>query len=139
MAKKYELGLDLNTMSPFKSYFLGLMWADGWITSSGTECSLSSNDKEIEEINNILDLAQSIKDKKISPLVENKIIANLFFEPSTRTHYSFATAEARLGCKTIDFSPNSSSMKKGETFYDTIKTFESFGVDGLVIRDAKNQ
>ena len=47
MAKKYELGLDLNTMSPFKSYFLGLMWADGWITSSGSECSLSSNDKEI--------------------------------------------------------------------------------------------
>lgn len=54
MAKKYELGLDLNTMSPFKSYFLGLMWADGWITSSGSECSLSSNDKEIEEINNII-------------------------------------------------------------------------------------
>lgn len=100
---------------------------------------LRLQDLSIEEINNILDLAQSIKDKKISPLVENKIIANLFFEPSTRTHYSFATAEARLGCKTIDFSPNSSSMKKGETFYDTIKTFESFGVDGLVIRDAKNQ
>ena len=100
---------------------------------------LRLQDLSIEEINNILDLAQSIEDKKISPLVENKIIANLFFEPSTRTHYSFATAEARLGCKTIDFSPNSSSMKKGETFYDTIKTFESFGVDGLVIRDAKNQ
>lgn len=100
---------------------------------------LRLQDLSIEEINNILDLAQSIKDKKISPLVENKIIANLFFEPSTRTHYSFATAEARLGCKTIDFSPNSSSMKKGETFYDTIKTFESFGVDGLVIRDTKNQ
>lgn len=100
---------------------------------------LRLQDLSIEEINNILDLAQSIKDKEISPLVENKIIANLFFEPSTRTHYSFATAEARLGCKTIDFSPNSSSMKKGETFYDTIKTFESFGVDGLVIRDAKNQ
>ena len=100
---------------------------------------LRLQDLSIEEINNILDLAQSIKDKEISPLVENKIIANLFFEPSTRTHYSFATAEARLGCKTIDFSPNSSSMKKGETFYDTIKTFESFGVDGLVIRNAKNQ
>ena len=100
---------------------------------------LRLQDLSIEEINNILDLAQSIKDKEINPLVGNKIIANLFFEPSTRTHYSFATAEARLGCKTIDFSPNSSSMKKGETFYDTIKTFESFGVDGLVIRDAKNQ
>ena len=100
---------------------------------------LRLQDLSIEEINNILDLAQSIKNKEITPLVENKIIANLFFEPSTRTHYSFATAEARLGCKTIDFSPNSSSMKKGETFYDTIKTFESFGVDGLVIRDAKNQ
>lgn len=100
---------------------------------------LRLQDLSIEEINNILDLAQSIKNKEINLLVENKIIANLFFEPSTRTHYSFATAEARLGCKTIDFSPNSSSMKKGETFYDTIKTFESFGVDGLVIRDAKNQ
>ena len=54
MAKKYDLHFSLESLSPFKAYFLGLMWADGWITSNGNECALSSNDSEIEIINNIL-------------------------------------------------------------------------------------
>lgn len=54
MAKKYNLHFSLESLSPFKAYFLGLMWADGWITSNGNGCALSSNDSEIEIINNIL-------------------------------------------------------------------------------------
>lgn len=97
-------------------------------------------DLEVKEIEEILDDASAFKhgQKKVNYNGE-KIIANLFFEPSTRTHYSFETAELKLGCKTIDFAPESSSMKKGETLYDTIKTFESFGVDAVVIRHREDE
>ena len=97
-------------------------------------------DLEVEEIEKILENAAAFKSgqKKIN-YNGDKIIANLFFEPSTRTHYSFETAELRLGCKTIDFEAETSSMKKGETLYDTIKTFESFGIDALVIRHKEDE
>lgn len=95
---------------------------------------------EIKEIEELLKSATAFKSgkKKINYNGE-KIIANLFFEPSTRTHYSFETAELKLGCKTIDFAPESSSMKKGETLYDTVKTFESLGVDAVVIRHREDE
>ena len=97
-------------------------------------------DLEVKEIEEILDQAAAFKSgtKKIN-YNGDKIIANLFFEPSTRTHYSFETAELKLGCKTIDFAPESSSMKKGETLYDTVKTFESLGVDAVVIRHREDE
>ena len=92
-------------------------------------------DLEVEEIEKILENAAAFKSgqKKIN-YNGDKIIANLFFEPSTRTHYSFETAELRL-----DFEAETSSMKKGETLYDTIKTFESFGIDALVIRHKEDE
>ena len=97
-------------------------------------------DLEVEEIEEILENATAFKGgKKKINYNGDKIIANLFFEPSTRTHYSFETAELKLGCKTIDFEAETSSMKKGETLYDTIKTFESFGVDALVIRHSEDE
>ena len=93
----------------------------------------------VEEIQGILDHAFEFKAGKIYHGAEGKVVANLFFEPSTRTNYSFQTAELRLGCKVLAFQPQSSSMQKGETFYDTVKTFESFGVDAVVIRHTKNE
>lgn len=97
-------------------------------------------DLKVEEIEKILENAATFKSgqKKIN-YNGDKIIANLFFEPSTRTHYSFETAELKLGCKTIDFEAETSSMKKGETLYDTIKTFESFGIDAVVIRHKEDE
>lgn len=97
-------------------------------------------DLEVKEIEEILEQAAAFKSgiKKINYNGE-KIIANLFFEPSTRTHYSFETAELKLGCKTIDFAPESSSIKKGETLYDTVKTFESLGVNAVVIRHREDE
>ncbi len=65
----------------------------------------------------------------------DKVIALLFFEPSTRTHYSFDVAAKRLGMQVVTFESENSALKKGETFRDTVKTFESFQVDGFVIRD----
>ena len=96
---------------------------------------LKLDDLTVEEINEILDSATDFKkgSKKVNYNGE-KIIANLFFEPSTRTHYSFEVAELKLGCKTIDFTTETSSMKKGESLYDTVKTFESIGVNAVVIR-----
>mgnify|MGYP001044930994 FL=1 len=95
-------------------------------------------DLSVKEIDDILNTAQDIIDHKNNDKLDNKIVANLFFEPSTRTHYSFNTAEHKLNCKVLNFAPESSSINKGETFYDTIKVFESFGVDALVIRHKKD-
>lgn len=66
------------------------------------------------------------------------VVANLFFEPSTRTQYSFLMAEQKLGLNTMDFSAQTSSVQKGETLYDTVKTFEAIGVDAVVIRHPQN-
>ena len=86
-----------------------------------------------EEIKRILDDAMAFENGLQYDL-SNKIIANLFFEPSTRTQYSFQVAQAKLKMKSINFNPVGSSLTKGESFYDTVKTFASFGIDALVIR-----
>lgn len=91
------------------------------------------------EINEILDLAEEFKNGKDVDYKGKKVISNLFFEPSTRTHYSFDMAALRLGCRTQNFDAGNSSLKKGESLYDTVKTFESFGTDALVIRHVDNE
>ncbi|ARK31068.1 aspartate carbamoyltransferase catalytic subunit [Halalkalibacter krulwichiae] len=65
-------------------------------------------------------------------------IANLFFEPSTRTRYSFEVAEKMLGLHVLSFSEESSSVQKGESLLDTVKTFEAIGANALVIRHPEN-
>src|SRR5690625_1774806 len=65
-------------------------------------------------------------------LTKQIFVANLFFEPSTRTKTSFVVAERKLGLENLEFSTDTSSMKKGETLYDTTKTFEAIGADCLV-------
>lgn len=92
-----------------------------------------------DEIIAILDDALYLENGNGLNSCEGKIVANLFFEPSTRTQYSFQTAEEKLGCKVISFNAEASSLKKGESFYDTIKTFESFGIDALVIRSQQDE
>ncbi|WP_125605725.1 aspartate carbamoyltransferase catalytic subunit [Lapidilactobacillus bayanensis] len=63
---------------------------------------------------------------------------NLFFENSTRTHTSFEMAEQRLGLGVISFQPSSSSMTKGESLLDTLKTIQAIGVDLAVVRHQQN-
>jgi aspartate carbamoyltransferase catalytic subunit len=63
-----------------------------------------------------------------------KVVVNLFFEPSTRTRMSFGIAARRLGADTQDFSPGGSSVSKGESFIDTAKNIQAFGIDAVVIR-----
>ncbi len=78
---------------------------------------------------------QSLPNDKLPPLLQNKIIACLFYEPSTRTRFSFETAVHRLGGDTISTENASefSSTTKGESLEDTIRTLNEY-VDGIVIR-----
>ena len=87
----------------------------------------------------LLDLALAFKSgqKKVD-YQQKKIVCNLFFEPSTRTHYSFVMAAQRLGCQTISFNPSGSSLEKNETFYDTVKFFEAIKPDALIIRSRED-
>ena len=68
---------------------------------------------------------------------KNMLVANLFFEPSTRTHFSFVSAQQQLGMQVTSFHAEGSSVEKGESLYDTVKTFEALGYDVLVIRHPK--
>jgi len=96
------------------------------------------NLKELSE-KDVLDIIESAEDfiKGKTLHYGNKVVANLFFEPSTRTQYSFEAAEHRLGCKVLTFNKESSSIQKGETLYDTVKTFSQYA-DVIVIRHSQN-
>ena len=65
-----------------------------------------------------------------------RTVANLFFEPSTRTRASFELAAKRLGADVLNLDVNMSSRKKGESVLDTIYTLQAMQVDVFVVRDA---
>lgn len=81
--------------------------------------------------------SQFKKGMSFPPLKEPLYAVNLFFENSTRTHKSFEMAEKKLGIEIIDFEPSTSSIKKGESLYDTVLTMSALGTDIAVIRDSK--
>ena len=93
-----------------------------------------------QEIFSILEDARLFKNeyKDWQLPVSQARVANLFFEPSTRTHFSFESAQMQLGCQIVDFHAETSSIAKGETLYDTVKTFEMIGYQCLVIRHPKD-
>ena len=87
-----------------------------------------------EEILHVLETAREFEQNKEQKFLEGKVIASLFFEPSTRTRLSFETAINRLGAKVIGFSDASNtSQSKGETLKDTIKMVSNY-VDMIVMR-----
>ncbi|QOY34398.1 aspartate carbamoyltransferase catalytic subunit [Anaerobacillus isosaccharinicus] len=87
-----------------------------------------------EEILEILHEAQQFSEGKAWTPATDKFVANLFFEPSTRTKFSFEVAEKKLGLHVLNFESQSSSVQKGETLYDTVKTLEAIGANAVVIR-----
>ena len=89
------------------------------------------------EIMDIIELAIRFK-KGWSINFPGKKMVNLFYENSTRTQYSFQMAMINLGITPLSFNLASSSVQKGETLYDTVRTFEALGVDGIVIRHTKD-
>lgn len=99
---------------------------------------ISIKDFTKEEIEFILDYAKQMipyaKGEKHTDVLKQKILATLFFEPSTRTRLSFESAMHRLGGDVIGFSdPSGTSQKKGESLADTIRMADSYS-DAIVIR-----
>jgi len=100
---------------------------------------LSLADFTPEEYNTVLQTAASFgevlsrRTKKV-PTLQARVVANLFFESSTRTRNSFELAAKRLSADILNFSPGTSSLTKGETILDTAKTFWAMGAEIMVIR-----
>ena len=92
-----------------------------------------------EEILNILSQALEIANGKEFKTKESIFVSNLFFENSTRTKISFEVAERKLGLNVIPFDISQSSVNKGESLYDTIKTLQSIGINLAVIRHPQNE
>ena len=92
-----------------------------------------------DSIEKILQEAQQFADGKISKIDGDVFAANLFFENSTRTKTSFEVAEKKLGLQVIDFEADKSSIAKGETLLDTIKTLEAIGVEVAAIRHSETR
>ncbi|MBX3440515.1 MAG: aspartate carbamoyltransferase catalytic subunit [Planctomycetaceae bacterium] len=100
---------------------------------------LALEDLSTAEIVRILDVAAGFKQRAAqgepkSSELRGCVVANLFFEPSTRTRTSFSLAAKRLSADTVDFTASGSSLSKGETFIDTALTIQSMGVDLMVVR-----
>lgn len=97
---------------------------------------ISIRDLDKKGVEKILDSAEDIADGKKKLDHKGKILATLFFEPSTRTKLSFQSASLRCGMGYLDFQPEMSSLKKGESFTDTIKVVSGYA-DVLAVRHPK--
>lgn len=91
------------------------------------------------EILKVLDEALKFTKGKSSKVQGQVFVSNLFFEDSTRTKTSFDVAQRKLGLEVVPFDVDHSSLNKGESLYDTVKTLESIGVNLAVIRHKKNE
>ncbi|SHH39401.1 aspartate carbamoyltransferase [Tepidibacter thalassicus] len=100
---------------------------------------IQPNDFSLEELDSILNLGKEITEnpQKYSDICKGKLLATLFYEPSTRTRFSFEAAMLRLGGSVVGFSePNSSSVAKGESLADTIRTVGCYA-DIIAMRHPK--
>lgn len=92
-----------------------------------------------EEYETVLETANGFREvlsrrtKKV-PALQGQVVANLFFEPSTRTRSSFELAAKRLSADILNFTGSASSLTKGETILDTAKTYIAMGANIMVIR-----
>ncbi len=100
---------------------------------------LSLQDFTVVELDIVLQTALSFQEvlnrrtKKV-PTLQARVVANLFFESSTRTRNSFELAAKRLSADILNFSPGTSALSKGETILDTAKTLWAMGAEFMVIR-----
>ena len=92
-----------------------------------------------ESLQNLLSEALDFANGKVVKAKSDVFVANLFFEDSTRTKVSFEVAEKKLGLHIVNFDEKKSSINKGETLLDTIKTLDAIGVDLVVVRHEKTR
>ncbi len=96
---------------------------------------VSINDYSKDEQLKILELAKEFEQKPVQNILQDHVVASLFFEPSTRTRLSFESAVSRLGGKIVGFSEaTNTSVKKGESLRDTILTIANYS-DIIVMRN----
>src|SRR5438128_5377176 len=100
---------------------------------------LSVADLGSEGIEDVLQLTENfveVSERAIPkvPALRGKTVVSLFYEDSTRTRLSFETAAKRLSADTMSFTVGSSSVKKGESLLDTVRTIEAMGIDAMVVR-----
>ena len=95
---------------------------------------VSMEDLTVDQVMKLIKRGIEFKNGASKSYTDKPIVANLFFESSTRTHKSFEVAEIKLGLNLLDFDVKTSSVNKGETLYDTILTLSALGVDACVIR-----
>lgn len=104
---------------------------------------ISLEDFTADEYDTVLTTASSFKSvlqsrtKKV-PALQGQVVANMFFEPSTRTRSSFELAAKRLSADILNFTPGTSSLTKGETILDTAKTYWVMGANIMVIRHSNS-
>ena len=91
-----------------------------------------------EEISSILEEARRLRDHIRGDELASRVVANLFFENSTRTRCSFEVAAARLGAHPLNLTSVGSSAAKGESLVDTALQLEAMGVDAIVVRTGIN-
>ncbi|WP_284638776.1 aspartate carbamoyltransferase catalytic subunit [Paenibacillus silviterrae] len=101
---------------------------------------LGTKGMSANELYSILDRAAYWENHpvKVTNQLQGRFVANMFFENSTRTRFSFEVAEKRLGAEVLNFAAAVSSVQKGESIYDTVRTLESMGIDAGVIRMKPN-
>lgn len=117
----------------------GICWHKKLTYAKKMKHLIDIKDLSIEEINELICVANSIiaDENSYSQLCRGKILATLFFEPSTRTRLSFESAMLRLGGQVLGFSSaNSSSAAKGESVSDTIRTVSCYS-DIIAMRHPK--
>ena len=104
---------------------------------------VSVNDLPKQEALQLLKSADEMRksegtELKRFPALSGRLIANLFFEDSTRTRVSFEVAAKRLSADLISFSAKGSSVSKGESLKDTVLTLEAMGVEALIVRHSSS-
>ncbi|MBR1766414.1 MAG: aspartate carbamoyltransferase [Bacteroidales bacterium] len=98
---------------------------------------ISITDFSKEEYLQVLDIAEGFEQNPKQNILSDKVVATLFFEPSTRTRLSFESAANQLGARIIGFSdPGGTSVQKGESLHDTIVMVSSYS-DLIVMRNPK--
>ncbi|MBQ5873266.1 MAG: aspartate carbamoyltransferase [Bacteroidales bacterium] len=99
---------------------------------------ISITDYTKEDYLQILDLASEFEKQPKQPILSDKVVASIFFEPSTRTRLSFESAANMLGARVIGFSnPAATSLQKGESLHDTIQMVSSYS-DLIVMRHPRD-
>ena len=100
---------------------------------------LSIEDLDASTLVSLLDAAEALLPEAVGdapgePRLAGRVVANLFFEDSTRTRVSFEIAAKRLGADVVNLTALGSSASKGETLVDTARNIEAMGVDAIVVR-----